>query len=112
MSMKSKLLMMIAPAALAGCMMNPTPYQPIAYAGGYKDTHIRDNVYYITFKGNGFTDSGTVVQYFHRRAKELCVEKGFRDYHVLAEKDSSSWTAVAASAMEKPAYGGQIECVY
>ena len=112
--MKAKLLLMIATAAvLAGC--SATKYQPLMWRGGYKDVHIRDNVYYVSFSGNAFIDTGTVVQYFHRRAKELCTEKGFANYQVLTEKDSSGWYATAsygtASTMEKPAYGGQVECV-
>ena len=104
--MKTQLLVMIATAvALAGC--SASKYQPITSRGGYKDVHIRDNVYYVAFYGNSFIDTGTVVQYFHRRSKELCTEKGFRDYRVLTEKDSSTWYATAtygaASSMEKPA---------
>jgi len=110
--MKTKLLSItVSCAALAGCVMKPTPYQPMAYAGGYRDTHIHDNIYYVTFKGNAFLDTGTAVQYFHRRAKELCKEKGYTDYRVMSEKDSSNYTATYASTMEKPTYGGQIECV-
>jgi len=111
--MKTKLLTMtLFAAALTGCgIMKPTPYQPMAYAGGYRDTHIHDNVYYVTFKANGYTDTGTTVLYFHRRAKELCIEKGFANYRVLSEKDSSNFEAFYASTVEKPTYGGQIECV-
>ncbi|HET9474903.1 MAG TPA: hypothetical protein VFO82_13480 [Steroidobacteraceae bacterium] len=112
--MKNKLLVMIAmAAALAGC--SATKYQPMAFTGGYKDVHIRDNVYYVSFAGNSWIDTGTVVQYFHRRAKELCTEKGFGNYRVLTEKDNSQLYAMAsygsAQTMEKPAYGGQVECV-
>jgi hypothetical protein len=112
--MKTRPIVMItAAAALAGCVT--TPYQPMGFTGGYKDVHIRDNVYYVSFAGNAWIDTGTVVQYFHRRAKELCTEKGFGNYQVLTEKDSSSWMATAtygsAQTMEKPVYGGQVECV-
>jgi len=111
--MKTKLIVMIATATtLAGCA---TPYQPMGFKGGYKDVHIHDNVYYVTFGGNAWIDTGTAVQYFHRRAKELCTEKGFGNYRVLSEKDSSQWSAAAtygsAYTMEKPVWSGQVECV-
>jgi len=99
-------------AALGACA---TPYQPNGLRGGYKDTHLHDNVYYVAFGGNAWIDKGTAVQYFHRRAKELCVEKGFSNYRVLRESDSSQWQAVGgygtASAYEKPVWGGEIECI-
>jgi hypothetical protein len=114
MFMKTKLLMTaVSIAVLTGCVT--TPYQPAGFTGGYTDTHIRDNVYYVHFGGNAWIDTGTVVQYFHRRSKELCAEKGFADYRVLTEKDSSQYTATGgygyATTVEKSAYGGQIECV-
>jgi hypothetical protein len=92
-----------------------TPYQPNGIRGGYKDQHLHDNVYYVAFGGNAWIDKGTAVQYFHRRAKELCTEKGFGNYRVLKESDSSQWQGVAgygtASVYEKPVWGGEIECV-
>jgi hypothetical protein len=99
-------------ALLAGCA---TPYQPNGFRGGYKDVHVRDNIYYVTFFGNAWIDTGTAVQYFHRRAKDLCTEKGFSNYRTLTEKDASQYMAVAnsgmAQTMEKPVYGGQVECM-
>ena len=99
-------------ATLGGCA---TPYQPNGIRGGYKDTHLHDNVYYVAFGGNAWIDKGTAVQYFHRRAKELCTEKGFANYRVLKESDSSQWQAVGgygtASSYEKPVWGGEVECV-
>jgi hypothetical protein len=97
---------------LAGCA---TPYQANGFRGGYKDVHIQDNIYYVTFFGNAWIDTGTAVQYFHRRAKELCAQKGFGSYRTLSEKDASQYLAIAnggmAQTMEKPVYGGQVECL-
>lgn len=74
----------------------PTPYQSFRESmwhsmpdgdgniyGGYKDEHITGNRYSVTFKGNGVTDRSTVTRYAHRRAKEVCVENGYRDYRMM-----------------------------
>ena len=105
-------MLLVVSATVGACK---TPYQPNGVRGGYKESHLHDDVYYVAFGGNAWIDRGTVIQYFHRRAKELCTEKGFANYRVLNQKDSSQWMAVAgygsASSYEKPLFGGEVECI-
>lgn len=49
-----------------------TPYQPMAYSGGYSDKRLPNGDRIVTVKVNGFTDRGTALEYLHRRADELC----------------------------------------
>jgi hypothetical protein len=106
------LLMAVACSLLAACA---TPYQPAGFRGGFKEEQIRDNLWYLTFGGNAWIDYGTAVKYFHRRAKELCTEQGFRDYTVRESRDGTEHTAVvnpgSAMIMQKPVHSGYVECV-
>jgi hypothetical protein len=98
--------------ALIGCA---TPYQPSGFRGGYKDVHIRDNVYYVEFGGNALITASTAAQYFHRRAKEVCVEHGYRDYRVSQPKDITGYAGIvnetSASLLQKPGFAGYVECL-
>lgn len=102
---------------VSGC--SSTPYQPMGFTGGYKDTHIKGNLYFVEISTNGYTDQTTAVQYFHRRAKEVCVENGYKDYKISGERDTSTQMAVgsygggsvSASTINKPGVSGYVECL-
>jgi|SRR6185503_17623887 len=111
-SNKARIVLALSMAALAGCA---TEYGPANWKGGYKDAHIRDNVYYVAFSGNAWVDSVTAAQYFERRAKEVCVENGYSDYKVSQQKDETGYQAVVNSGggtvMAKPGFSGYVECL-
>lgn len=77
MLLKTMSVLIAAVVILAGC--SSTPYQPMGFTGGYKDAHIRDNLYFVEISTNAYTDQSTAAQYFHRRAKEVCSENGYKD---------------------------------
>jgi hypothetical protein len=54
---------------LSGCV---TPYQPKGLTGGYTDFETQPGVYYVSFRGNGYTSRDTVIKYWHQRAAEIC----------------------------------------
>ena len=105
---------------LSGCsLLGPTPYAPMALAGGYSDTHIKDNLYYVEFSGNAYINRGTAYQYFHRREKEVFLEIGYSDYKFKDAKDVSTEYVVGsygsgtinASSMNKPSFAGEVSCI-
>jgi hypothetical protein len=79
-------ILAIVPLLFAGCA-GPTPYQRAEGQGGfgYSDYHKQDNIYHVTFRANTLTDWGAVVEYFNRRAKEVCVEQGYQAFHILSD---------------------------
>lgn len=91
----------------------------MGFSGGYEDTHIRDNIYYVNVQTNGFTSPLKAAEYFHRRAKELCREHGFSDYRTSGEKDTSTQAVIGsygsgsinASSVNKPSMAGYVECI-
>ena len=102
---------------LVGC--SSTPYQPMGFTGGYEDTHIKDNLYFVEVATNAYTSQSTAAQYFHRRAKEVCIENGYKDYKIQRERDTSTAFAtgsygggsVTASTLNKPGFSGYVECI-
>ena len=104
-------------AFLAAC--SSTPYQPMGFTGGYKDAHIKDNIYFVEIATNAYTSQTTAAQYFHRRAREVCLENGYKDYRIQGERDTSTAFAtgsygggsVTASSMNKPGVSGYVVCI-
>lgn len=73
--------------ALAACA---TPYQPKAVRGGYSDIQLNDNVFRVTFEGNGFTAASAVSDYALLRSAEITLEKGFRYFSVNAGETATT----------------------
>ena len=71
--------------AAAGCA---TPYQEKGYRGGYEDYRAGANAHFVRYTGNGYTGKGTILQYWHRRAAEICGGEG--RYEVLSMGADSS----------------------
>lgn len=86
-----KILIIIAASAVfISCYLakgDPTPYQPFGVAeGGYADWHVAGDIYHVEFAGNLDTSHETIIEYWNRRAKELCVENGYTDFKQLGFK--------------------------
>jgi hypothetical protein len=114
--MRTVLVLMIVAMLTISCAQKkiPTPYEE-----SYKDTHIRDNIYYLQVSTNSVTEQIVAVQYFHRRAKELCLEQGYFDYRINNEVDatkksnyvSASPGVAMASSSNMPGFAGYVECL-
>ena len=83
---KRKLLVVLCVnLVLIGCSGTPyKPYDAVPPAGGYTDKKLGDNLYEVRFHGNGNSKIETVVEYWNRRALELCPH-GF----VILKKDET-----------------------
>lgn len=108
-------LVWIVVCSLAACIhATPTPYQPKAAHGGYTDSALDDSTFVIAVVGNAATERVKVLEYFHRRAKELCTSKGFTDYRVLEQQATSNTTGSVhggdGSVETSPEHSGRIRC--
>ncbi|MCB0422228.1 MAG: hypothetical protein KDD61_14620 [Bdellovibrionales bacterium] len=74
---------------IAGCA---TSYQKEGLSGGYSDIEVGKNKFLVTFSGNGYTGRSRVQQFAFQRAKELCVEKGFKSFELVNRDDQTSHT--------------------
>jgi len=90
---------------LAGCA---TSYQPKSFSGGYSETRLREDIFKVSFKGNGYTSRERAADFALLRSAELALENGFRYFIIVSsEKDSSvsSYTDPSTSHTTATAYG-------
>lgn len=108
--------------AFATCLVAScaTAYQPIGFSGGYSDEKVSEDTFFIEFRGNGFTDSGTVMKYLHRRASEVCSKAGYKSYEFRDANHRSNTSATASTngygqtsvnVVEKPRSSAMVRCI-
>lgn len=75
------------------CCGCPTPYESSGLMGGFSDFQVDADTFAVTVDGNAFTDRATLMEHFHRRARELCAgEYDFQsniatDTNIIVTKD-------------------------
>lgn len=96
---------------LAGCT-GPTPYQKRAGGEGYHDYEIQPGVHFLSFRGNGQTSRSTVMDYWYRRAAEIC--GGEDRFEVLGMDSTGDGVVVGTPSLLNtytlPAVEGRIRC--
>lgn len=65
---------------LAACA---TPYQPRGLTGGYSERKLENDVFLVSFSGNGFTSRDTVYRSWLYRCAEITVQQGYDWFAVL-----------------------------
>lgn len=85
-------LVSLAVLALAGCV---TPYQPMAWNGGFEETKTAPGEYVVRVAVTQHTHVFTAEKYFHRRAAELCSADGFTGYDHDLQVGASTTTEAA-----------------
>lgn len=107
-------LVCIVVFSLPACIAKPTQYQPKTATGGYTDSALDDSTFVIAVTGNPETERVKVLEYFHRRAKELCASKGFTDYRVLEQQATSNTTGSVSNGSGTvetwPEHSGRVRC--
>jgi hypothetical protein len=84
-------LVLIVPFALFACA---TPYQRSGLRGGFSDTQLKENVFRVYFRGNGFSDAARTADFALLHGAELALEHGY-PFFAIANEDSM--TLVAAT---------------
>jgi len=72
---------------LQGCA---TSYQQTGFTGGYSETQLDENVFNISFRGNGYTGRERVADFTLLRSAELTLENGFQYFAII---DANSYTS-------------------
>lgn len=78
---------------LAGCA---TTYQPNSFTGGYSETRLAENIFSVSFRGNGYTGRDRAVDFALLRSAEVVLENGFSHFAVI---DGSTVTDVSVHTM-------------
>lgn len=110
--MWSLILAVISLTGMAFLSACATPYQAAGFRGGYTDFETQPGIYYVSFKGNGYTSKETVIKYWHRHAAEIC---GGSDRYQIVKHDTSTTQHVAGTGygivtVHKSRAEGYIRC--
>lgn len=66
-----------------------TTYQSAGFTGGFSETQLDENIFRVTFHGNGYTGRERVTDFTLLRSAELTLEHGYK-YFVTIDSDSFS----------------------
>ncbi len=91
-----KLLMLVLLTLLTSCA---TAYQKTGISGGFSETQLGENVWKVTFRGNGYTREERASDLALLRCADLTLKNGF-SYFALADTKASNET----SAYKTPTY--------
>jgi uncharacterized protein YceK len=106
-------------ALLSGCA---TAYQQQSFSGGYSETQLGENIFQVSFRGNGYTRRERASDFSLLRSAEVALEHGFR-YFVIVESEkgsklgtyttpTTSYTTGSAYASGNYAYGNATTTTY
>lgn len=97
-------------ACLAACA---SPYQREGFGGGYSETQLSENIFKVSFRGNGYTSGDRAADMALLRSAEIALENGFQYFAVIDEQSSASYgtyttpttTNASVTAYGNSAYG-------
>lgn len=89
-SMRGLRAALCACVVLAGCA---TAYHTAGFTGGYSDTQLAENVFQVSFRGNGYTSRERVEDFALLRSAEVSLEHGFPYFVVVNAEGYSSQSA-------------------
>jgi hypothetical protein len=91
-------------ALITGCA---TSYQPRGLSGGYSETQLGENIFQVSFHGNGYTSRERASDFALLRSADVTIENGFR-YFVVVDSGKSStnstYTAPTTSSTSGTVY--------
>ena len=80
----------LAIAVLIGLSGCATPYQSKGFTGGYSEVQLDENVFKVSFRGNGYTGKERAANFALLRCAEVALDKGFKDFIIADLYDSTS----------------------
>ena len=103
--MNKLLFFIIVTLLIQGCA---TSYQKSGLSGGYSETQLDENIFRISFRGNGYSGRERVADFTLLRSAELAMENGFQYFAVVdanASTSRSTYTTPTRSNTTGSAYG-------
>ena len=70
---------------LAGCVGTGYRESGALGIGGYKQQQLKDDIWRVSFAGNGFTTQESAQTFWLYRAAELALEKGYDGFEILSD---------------------------
>ena len=87
---KKYLVLVVTLLGLTGCA---TSYQPKGMTGGFDEVQLSENVWRVSFKGNGYTSRDRTEQFAILRSAELTLMNGYK-YFAFVDSRSNVDTSV------------------
>jgi hypothetical protein len=84
--MKKIIVVLYAASFLVSCA---TPYKANGIMGGYSDIQLSENVFKVSFRGNGYTNPERAADFCLLRSAEVALANGY-NYFVIVESGQSS----------------------
>ncbi len=117
--MRALFILALATVLLAGCA---TTYQQNSFTGGYSEIQLGENIFQVSFRGNGYTSRERASDFSLLRSAEVALENGFR-YFVIVESEkgskvgayttsTTSYTTGSAHGSGNYAYGSATTTTY
>lgn len=78
---------------MGGCS---TPYQPRGLRGGYAEERLGSSGYLIQVSGNAYSSEELLRGHLERRARELCVDRGYTTWRFRGQPAAVSRRQVEA----------------
>jgi hypothetical protein len=91
------LTIMFLAVLVAGCA---TSYQREGFSGGFQEVQLDENVFRVSFRGNGYTSLERAEEMALLRSAELTLQKGFTHFAILdarSREQIESYTTPATS---------------
>lgn len=81
--MRQWIILIIAVFIFSGCA---TKYKPTGFSGGYSETQLGENVFNVSFRGNGYTSRERASDFTLLRSAELSLHNGF-EYFIITNSE-------------------------
>lgn len=83
---KISIVGLVSILGLSGCLTSGLEYKQYGVGMptkvGYSDFQIKENQWKVTYTGAMDSNPELAMQYMYKRAKELCIQQGFKDFDV------------------------------
>lgn len=97
-SMRTVMLLL----GLVALLASSTPYQAKGFRGGVSERYLGPGRWFVSVEVNAYTSRSTAMEYFHRRAYELCPA----GYDMVDRDANTRYT----NSGDKPEVSGVVEC--
>lgn len=91
--MKKLIIILILQMILLSYCAIPTPYHTKGLTGGFSDTQLAENVFHVSFDGNGFTTRERASDFNLLRCAEISLSHGF-PFFMIVDSEGYSETQI------------------
>ena len=111
--MKKRIFLAIFVIFISGCA---TTYHSKSFTGGFSETQLGENIFLVSFKGDGFTHKDSTIDFTLLRSAEITMENGFKYFVIFESDDENTYSAqtydepIGLRLISKPSATNKILC--